>query len=425
MLLQTPVVHESVYSLKKYAYIKIDVKSLILRVMSSKKTKVVIVGGGFGGVKTALNLANKPEFAVQLISNNTHFEYHGALYRSAVGHSPMEVVIPLKNLFKDVENVEVILDSAAIIDAKKTRIASHTGNIYTYDKAVFALGNTVNYFGIKGLEEHTETMHDISSTLKLRAKLVELFKLKNGAPIKIAIVGAGASGVELAGEIPNFAQQIAIKHRLKLPRIKITLIDGADRVLPILQPKASQKVAKHLKSLGVDILLNIKVESCEEGELCMNAGRLMSDLVIWTAGSKPASFYENNASIFTLGRGGRVVVDSQLKAQNQAAIYVLGDNADTPYSGMAQTALHDANFVSRNLMRERAGKRVMNYRTRKPLYVVTAGPKWAIVQQGNSIISGRRGWIIRRKADLWIFKNFQPYKEAIKTWRKAHKMSAL
>ena len=80
-------------------------KIVMLRVMNKQNTKVVVVGGGFGGVKTALNLMNKPGFDVQLISDNTHFQYHGALYRSAVGHSPMEVVIPLKEIFKDANNV--------------------------------------------------------------------------------------------------------------------------------------------------------------------------------------------------------------------------------------------------------------------------------------------------------------------------------
>jgi NADH dehydrogenase len=393
--------------------------------MSKQATKVVIVGGGFGGVKTALNLANKPGFEVQLISDNTHFEYHGALYRSAVGHSPMEVVIPLKEIFKDAKNVELVLDSAGIVDAKKKRIASSTGNIYSYDKAVFALGNTVNYFGIHGLQEHTATMHDIPSTIKLRKSLVELFKEPHSHPIRIAIVGAGASGVELAGEIPTFAQFIAKKHGIKAPRVKIILIDGADRILPMLSPKASAKTAKHLQELGVEMHLNISVESCEQGNICMSAGNLGADLIVWTAGSKPVDFYTNNPDVFTLGRGGRVVVDEHMLAQGQEDIYVLGDNADTPYSGMAQTALYDASFITRNLTRLANHEKIKHYKVKRPLYVVTAGPKWAIVQEGNRISSGYRGWIVRRKADLAIFENFQPYEQAVKTWRQARKMSKL
>ena len=92
---------------------------------------------------------------------------------------------------------------------------------------------------------------------------------------------------------------------------------------------------------------------------------------------------------------------------------------------MAQTALHDANFVSRNLIRAQTGKPRKIYRTRKPVYVVTIGNNWAVVEKGRTIITGRAGWAIRRQADLEIFKNFQPYKQAIKTWRQAKKMATI
>lgn len=386
---------------------------------------MVIVGGGFGGVKAALNLANKPGFEVQLISDNTHFEYHGALYRSAVGHSPMEVVIPLKDIFKSVRNVELVLDSTGFVDVKKKRIGSLTGNIYSYDKAIFALGNTVNYFGIHGLKQHTETMHDIPSTIKLRKSLVDLFKEPHDHPVRIAVIGAGASGVELASELPAFAAFVAKKYGVKPASVKVVLVDGADRILPMLSPKASEKVTKRLQDLGVEIHLNISVENCKQGVVCLSAGDLNADLIVWTAGSKPVDFYAQNPSAFTLGHGGRVVVNDHLQALHSEDIYVLGDNADTPYSGMAQTALYDANFVTRNLLRQQKHQKTTTYRARRPLYVITAGQKWAVVQEGKKITTGYRGWLIRRKADLWIFKNFQPYEKAVKTWRHASRMSQI
>ncbi len=391
--------------------------------MAKKITRVVVVGGGFGGVKTALNLANKACFEVTLVSNNTHFEYHGALYRSAVGHSPMEVVIPLREIFSEAHNVTLALDTAAYIDAKKQLLVSMEGEIYPYDELVLALGNQVNYFGIKGLAEHTESMHDISSTIKLRKRLVDMFSRSVSKPLRVVIVGAGASGVELAGEIPAFSRLVAKKYGIKPVRVKTVLVDAADRVLPMLAPKASLKTHRHLQKLGVEIHLGVQVAACKSDALCMKSGELEADVIVWTAGSKPVDFYSKNSEIFTLGRGGRVVVDDHLRAQGQSHIYTLGDNADTQYSGMAQTALHDANFVSSNLIREQAGKTPAAYRNRKPLYVVTAGPQWAVVQRGKQILSGKRGWAVRRQADLMIFRNFQPYKEAIKTWRHAYRIA--
>ncbi|MBP9738993.1 FAD-dependent oxidoreductase [Candidatus Saccharibacteria bacterium] len=391
--------------------------------MKQKMTRVVVVGGGFGGVKTALELANKPGFAVQLISDNSHFEYHGALYRSAVGHSPMEVVIPLKDIFAHAKNVEVVLDSIGFVNAKKHCLASLTGNTYPYDKLVLALGNTVNYFGIPGVEENSEAMHNINSTIKLRTKLVELFSKKHSKPVRIAVIGAGASGVELAAEIPQFAAFIAKKHRLKVPHVKVVLVDGGDRVLPLLKPTASTKAEQKLKKLGVELHLNIKVESCDSGNVCMSAGNLGADLIVWTAGSKPSEFYAKNPDVFTLSRNGKVVVDEYLRVKNWQNIFVIGDNADTKYSGMAQTALYNALYVSKLLMKQHQQKAISKYRNKKPVYVITVGPKWAVAQIGNRVLSGRAGWSVRRQADLAIFRNFQPYREAIKTWRQADKMS--
>lgn len=385
-------------------------------------TRVVVVGGGFGGVKTALELANKPGFAVTLISDNSHFEYHGALYRSAVGHSPMEVIIPLREIFAHAKNVEVVLDSIGYIDAKKHCLGSATGNTYSYDKVVFALGNVVNYFGIKGIAEHSEAMHNINTTIRLRSRLVELFGKKQQKPFRIAVIGAGATGVELAAELPNFAKTIARHHNLPAPKLQVVLVDGSDRVLPMLQPRASKKAERQLKKLGVEIHLGIRVESCDERKLCLSAGNLMADIVVWTAGSKPPAFYENHPECFSLGHGGRVLVDEYLRVKKSRNIYVIGDNADTKYSGMAQTALYNASYVAHSLLADKHGKKVRPYRERRPIYVVTVGPKWAVAQIGKRVLSGRSGWSVRRRADLAIFENFEPYKEAIKTWRKANRI---
>jgi NADH dehydrogenase len=390
--------------------------------MLRKKLRVVIVGGGFGGVKAALELSRQPEVSIQLISDSTHFEYHGALYRSAVGHSPKEVVIPLKEIFENTKNVQVVLDKISYIDDKKKLVVGSGGEIYFYDKVIFSLGSTVNYFGIDGLKEHSETMHDISSTLRLRKKMVDVFSTPKHRPVRIAIVGGGASGVELATEVKTFAELIAKNHKLPKPNVRVILIEAGDRLLPNLSPKASKIIAKRLIKLGVEIYLNLAVESCEEGNLCLSAGNIGADILIWTAGVKPVEFYNANSQVFTLERNGRVAVDDFMHAQGHKDIYVIGDNAQTKYSGMAQTAIYDAKYVAKNIIAEINKNKVSRYRAQKPIFVITGGGKWAVVQINNRVISGARGWRIRRKADLAIFRNFEPYQQAIKIWRAGNKV---
>lgn len=389
--------------------------------MSRKHLHIVVVGGGFGGVKTALELANKKGVDVTLISQGMNFEYHGALYRTATGRSPMEVVIPLREIFKRAKNVSVVLDTVSKIDPKQNRIESDTGNMYSYDRLVLALGSVTNYFGIEGMEQYTATMTTVSNTMVLRHKLISQFRSKKKS-IKIAVIGGGASGVELVAELPYFAELIAKKDKREKKQLELTLIEGSDRVLPLLDHKASDIAHKKLEASGVNLRLNTRVNSCEEGKVCVEGGDINADLIIWTAGSRPADFYNQNEDVFTMEHG-KVVVDHFLRAKGHKNIFVIGDNALTPFSGMAQTAIHDAKFVARNMIAEVHGKHQTVYRAWHPIYVVTIGPNWAVVQDGQKIMSGRIGWRVRRKADLWIFKNFEPYKRAIKTWRKGGKVA--
>ncbi len=383
--------------------------------------KIVVVGGGFAGVKTALELANKPGFKITLISQGPNFEYHGALYRAGTGHSPLEVVIPLSDIFKHTHNVELVLDKVVGLDPLKQRVVSEMGEVYGYDKLVLAMGNVVNYFGLKGMDEHSQSMDTIASTIRLRHELARLFRAHH-KQASVAVVGAGASGVELAGELQNFAKLIAEREDKPVVKVEVTLVEGAPRVLPMLHEKASAKAEARLRHLGVKLKLNTKVNSCEPGKLCLEGDDLSADLIVWTAGSKAVSFYAEHPDIFELERG-RVKVDQYMLAQGQTDIYVLGDNAATPFSGMAQTALHDAKFVARNLLSEKAGKQPVTYRAWHPIYVVPIGPNWAVLQTQKGVISGYRGWLVRRRADLSIFRNFEPYKQALKTWRKGNRLA--
>ncbi len=387
--------------------------------------KVVIVGGGFGGVKTALELANRPNIIVKLITQHQNFEYHGALYRSATGHSPKEVVIPLRDIFKDARNVEVVLDTAQRFNELDREVIGEMGERYSYDYLVLAMGNTINYFGIEGMDTHSHSMDTIANTLQLRESLITLFSKPSKKPARIVVIGAGASGVELSGELTHFAKLVAKKHGVNKRTLNITLIEGADRVLPLFKEKASKKAAKRLKKVGVSLQLNTRVSSCEPGLVCVKEAELHKDLnadiIVWTAGSSPSPLLQKHPYIFTLDRG-RVVVDDHLRVTDQPHIYAIGDIAATPYAGMAQTALHNAVYVAADILANQTGKRHRKYTPKPPIYVVPIGHRWAIYQKGNTVRSGAYGWSVRRQADLMIFQNFEPYAQAIKLWAAGNEM---
>ncbi|MCA9342656.1 NAD(P)/FAD-dependent oxidoreductase [Candidatus Saccharibacteria bacterium] len=383
----------------------------------SKSQKVVIIGSGFGGTKAALEIANKPGFDVTLISKTTNFDYHGALYRTATGNSPSEVVIPLREIFDRAKNVEVVLDEIERLNPEAKSVKSASGRRYEYDRLILALGNQINYFGLDGMEDKTFCINTIKHTIALRHELISRFKSRK--EVIIAVIGGGPSGVELAGELDNFAKKVTSRHNKKYVQPKVILIEGADRLLPIFDPVLSAKVYKRLKALGVDIKLSTKVNSCEQGKVCLDTGDIDADIIVWTAGSKIPEFYENNKEAFMLERG-RIKVNNHLQTVGHSNIYVIGDNAATKYTGMAQTALYDAVFVANNLVREHKGKKLKSYEPKRPIYAVPVGPKWAVLQTDKSQLSGARAWLLRRRADLDIFKNFEPYKRAVKRWRKGN-----
>ncbi len=388
--------------------------------MAKKKqtNRWVIVGGGFGGVKAAMELANKPGIHVTLISNTTNFEYHGALYRTATGNSPSEVAIPLREIFKRARNVEVVLDKIASVHPSIHAVKSESGHGYEYDGLILALGNQVNYFGLEGMEEKTYCLNTISHTIALRHEFINLFK--SGKPSTVAVIGGGASGVELAGEITDFAGKVAAKYRKKYVAPKVLLIEGADRVLPAFDPVLSARVYKQLQKKGVELHLSTKVNSCEIGKVCLNTGDIQADVIVWTAGSKLPAFYDQNAKHFSFERG-RVVVDDFLRAKGHENIFIIGDNAFTKYSGMAQTAIHDAKYLANNIVRFHQSKKTIPYDPKKPIYVVPVGKGWAAYSTDKHQFSGARAWMLRRRADLWVFRNFEPNGKALKRWRHGNR----
>lgn len=382
---------------------------------------VVIVGGGFAGVKAALELSNKKDLSVTLISRGSDFEYHGALYRSATGHSPLEVVMRLGDIFAGKDNIELVVDNIDTINNQLKYVKSETGQQYPYDRLLMCVGNEKSYFGIPGLDVYAHSMYTIHDTMKLRNELVKLFTIPHRQKVRVIVIGAGPSGTELASELQNFSNLVANRYGHTAKKVEVDLVERSARVLPILNEKASRIALKRLVKIGVNVMLGKKVIQCTRNTVRLDDEERAADLIIWTAGCKTVDIYSRYPELFAIEQG-RVVVNEYMQVNKAKDIYVLGDNAFTKYSGMAQTAVSDAIFVAKNLISEVAGKELRTYAPHVPIYVVPISGKWAVVQSGNSVRSGRYGWTVRRKADLYIYKNFEPLKKAYITWRKGNRL---
>ncbi len=382
---------------------------------------IVIVGGGFGGVKLAIKLSTHKEFKITLISDNDNFEYHAALYRSATGWSPNEVNIPLVDIFEGRSRVKVIKDKIKGIDGNNQRIKSASGKTYHYDELVMAVGQVANYYGIEGLEEKSFSLNTAKDAFDLRGHIKQIIckNTSDSDALEFVVIGGGATGVELASELKFFIKQIYKTEGIRIRKINITLVEGSARLLSILSPKASTYARWRLKKLGINVMLSTKVVGLKDDKLIFGKGNIKAKTVIWTAGATNNPIFAHHKRIFTIARNSRVEVDEHLMAYPH--VYVIGDSANTAFAGMAQTALSDAVYLAKNFIRRTKKQHRLLYSPPYPIYAVPIGSDFAVVQWGTLVLRGKLAWYLRRIADFKLFVTFEPYKKAIKSWRAGNK----
>lgn len=376
-----------------------------------KKLRVVIVGGGFGGIKTALELAGDSRFQVTLIADHTNFRYYPTLYRTATGGRKTISSIPLEEIFSG-KIVHILIDRVVSLDRKSHTVKTKIGHVVGYEVLVLAMGVYTNYFGIKGLKELSFGIKTNADAQELKAHLHKQLIENHEPDLNYVVVGGGPSGIELAGVLPAYLKQIARQHRIKKQKIHVDLIEAAPRLVPKMPKDISRRIARQLRKLGVKIYLNTTVQAQTADALMVNNKSIRSHTVIWTAGVSNNTFFANQD--FQLAKNGKVRVDQFL--QSEMGIYVIGDNADTPYSGMAQTALNDAKFVSANLKRLANKEDPKPYTAKKPVYVFPVGHRWAAVLWGKVRLYGKKGWILRSLADLIAYHDYEPWQIANRRW---------
>lgn len=372
-----------------------------------KKRKILIVGGGFGGVKAALNLCDHEAFDVVLLSDKASFSHHPTLYHTATGGSRQISDIPLTDIFKG-KNIKIILGKAITLNREDKTLRTEDGQQLHYDALILSLGAVTNYFGIKGMKEYSYGIKSIEEAEALKAHLHKQLLDDQRPDLNYIIVGGGPTGVELAGSLPGYVKRIMKNHGLRDRKLHIDLVEAAPRLMPRMPESVSRALAKQLRSIGITLYLNTPVQAVSPDELLMNGKPVRSHTVVWTAGIANHPFYAANG--FMLSPNGKVQVDELLQAWPR--VFVIADNADTKYSGMAQTALTDAHFVTNNLIRHVEGKKPYAYKLKRPIYVTPGGPKYAVVVWGNLHLYGFIGWALRQAADWMSYKDLRPWWKA-------------
>ena len=377
--------------------------------ISKTKEHVLIIGGGFGGVKAALELVDDERFAVTLLTEDTDLRYYPTLYHTATGGHRANSSIPLNQIFYG-KDITLVKATAETLDRKAKTIKTTTGDLHAYDTLIVGLGVITNYFGIPGLAENSYSIKSQSEVARFKKHLHDQMLSDRRPDLNYVIVGGGPTGIELSGALPEYLEHIMNNHGIKRRAIHIDLIEAAPRLLPRMPLDTSRAVKRRLKRIGVKLHLNSIVQGATSEDLTVNGKPIRSHTVVWTAGVTNNPFFTENH--FVIMSRGKVAVDTYL--QSEDSIFVIGDNANTPFSGLAQTALVDGKFVAHNLRRRASGQLMKSYSAKQPATVIPAGPYWAAVCWGNLRIYGKAGWLLREAADFIGFFDLQPLSEATK-----------
>ncbi|HEY9761019.1 MAG TPA: NAD(P)/FAD-dependent oxidoreductase [Trichocoleus sp.] len=381
--------------------------------------RVVIVGGGFGGLYAAQQLG-KTNAEVTLIDRRNYHLFQPLLYQVATGRlSPADIASPLRSVLRRQKNTKVLLGYVVDIDPEQQQVHLKDGNVVPYDSLIVATGVSHSYFGNDHWEKIAPGMKSVEDALEVRRRIFFAFEAaeketdpeKRAALLTFVIVGGGPTGVELAGALAELAHRTLVSdfRNIDTRETRVILVEGMDRVLPPFPPDLSAAAEDSLKELGVEVQTKTLVTKIEGDQVVVKRGdqeeTLRARTVLWAAGVRASKMGELLAKKTgaQLDRAGRVIVSSDLSVPDYPNVFVVGDLAHLandegrPLPGIAPVAMQEGQFVAK-LIQARLKERPLptfQYKDNGNLAVI--GRNAAVVNMGNMKLSGFPAWV------LWLF----------------------
>jgi NADH dehydrogenase len=381
--------------------------------------RVVIVGGGFGGLSAAQGLAGQP-FEVTLIDRNNHHQFQPLLYQVATaGLSPADIASPIRGILRGQKNVKVMLADVSGIDVTRKEVIA--GSRVPYDYLVLATGARHAYFGHDEWGAFAPGLKTIDDATYLRRRILLAFERAENEPdaderkrlLTFVVIGGGPTGVEMAGAIAELAKRaLASDFRSIDPRCaSIVLIEAAPRLLTPFTERLSEAARRALEQLGVNVRFGIPVNECSCEGVRVGGDFIPTRTIIWAAGvmASPAGRWIAAET----DRAGRVKVRPDLSVPGHRDIFVIGDTAAAvddsgmPLPGVAPVAKQQGQYVARSLIARIDGRRVEAFRYRDFGSLATIGRKQAIVQFGRLELSGLPAWLLWSLAHIYFLIGFR------------------
>lgn len=377
-------------------------------VATKRLPHVVIVGGGFGGLRVARHLGHSP-VRVTIIDRRNHHTFQPLLYQVATaGLSPADIAQPIRSIVHDQLNTEVLMEEVEGVDVATRKVLLRDRAI-DYDYLVIATGARHSYFGNPEWERFAPGLKSIEDATNIRRRILCAFETAEtetdeaelGALLNFVIVGGGPTGVELAGSIAELAHVALVSDFRHInPRsARVTLIEAGPRILAAFPEDLAERASKALIRKGVDVRVNQRVESVDEHGVIASGNRLASRNVIWAAGvrASPAAQWLGVEA----DRAGRVKVDHHLNIDGHDEIFVIGDTAASlnddgkPLPGVAPVAMQQGRYVASLIDARVHGEK----KPSKPFHYVdkgnmaTVGRSFAIVEIKKLHLSGFLAWM--------------------------------
>ncbi|OGL73238.1 hypothetical protein A3E39_02915 [Candidatus Uhrbacteria bacterium RIFCSPHIGHO2_12_FULL_60_25] len=417
---------------------------------------ILIVGGGFGGMRVARLLSKRRKelgHPILLIDKHRHHVYTPLLYEVASGcttGAEMELSLIRGATFRFGEVMRSCCEIASAqgtvtgVDATRQEARLADGSVLAYGALVLALGSETDFFGIPGLRERAVTLKTRQDALDIRRRVEALMApkrngRKNGT-IRLVVGGGGATGTEFAAEMACCFRSMVRRGALKRDAWEVTLVEATNRLLGMLKPELSAFAKRRLERLGVRVMLDTCFKGVEDGTVVItprplkpgeSAGALVCDLrpgsekrlpadcIVWTGGVRGPSVLKSFN--LPLDPKDRVIVDSSMRVKGRRNLYAVGDCASLtdpktgrPVPSLAQAATREADVAAANILADEGlAKTRRAYDFPSFHTVVPLGGKYALACIGRVTITGFLGWVVRRLADLRYFVTALPVRYAL------------
>jgi NADH:ubiquinone reductase (H+-translocating) len=382
--------------------------------------RVVILGGGFGGMIAAQALEHTP-VEVTLIDRRNFHLFQPLLYQVATGSlSPGEIAAPLRGVLGRQKNTQVLLGEASDLDPAARRITLRDGAVFEYDTLIVATGSETSYYGNDAWREWAPSLKSIEEATTIRHKILYAFERAERCTspedarcwLTFIIVGAGATGIELAGALAEIARE-TLRHdfrHINPTEARIILIEGGPRILPAYPEDLSRKAEQLLARLDVEVLKGVFVSSVDAQGITFRQGdsskELASKTVLWAGGVTSSEFGTRLAerTQSRTDRSGRISVNADLTIPNYPDVFIVGDLAlvlqkdGKPLPGVAQFAMQGGAYVAKTIRARLAGKRppaAFHYVDKGNMAVI--GRAAAVADIFGLHLSGLSAWLV------WLF----------------------